>query len=146
MSAEVLVLGIGSPFGADRLGWMAVEALAGQGFGSRFEVDLESCDRPGVTLLEYLRGRRHAILIDALIGGLAPGTIRRLTLDELRAGSTLSNHGFGVADALALGGVLGELPEKLTVIGIEAGEGEEPPPVAWDELYRLVAEAIARGE
>ncbi|WP_127477970.1 hydrogenase maturation protease [Sulfurivermis fontis] len=125
---NILILGVGSPFGADRLGWQAVAALERQSLSAQFprlDIKFEQTDRPGSRLLTLLGQADAAIIIDAMHSGLPAGSVRRFSLDELNAGSGLvSTHGFGVVDALALGRALGGLPGKIVVIGIEMGDSE----------------------
>ncbi|GAB4303773.1 MAG: hydrogenase maturation protease [Thiohalomonadaceae bacterium] len=125
---RVLILGVGSPFGADHLGWQAVAALERQAFTAQFphlDIRFAQSDRPGSRLLNLLGQADAAIIIDAMCAGLPAGSVRRFSLGELSAESGLmSTHGFGVADALALGRALGDLPEKMVIVGIEMGESE----------------------
>jgi len=52
----------------------------------------------------------------------APGTVRRLDPTELSLrAENLSSHAFGVAETLALGARLGQLPPELHLFGIEMG-------------------------
>jgi hydrogenase maturation protease len=122
---KVLILGIGSPFGDDSLGWQAIDGLIERGLEQMLtphEVKMEKADRPGALLLERMRGFDCVILIDALLGGYEPGRVRALNIEEIAQGdSLLSGHGLGVAEALALGEVLGDLPGELHVLGIESG-------------------------
>jgi len=124
-STRVLILGVGSTFGADQLGWHAVDGLAQGGMAEQFPplaIEFRQSDRPGSALLNLLQGYGCAIVIDAMRAAVAPGTIRRFTPAQLSAETGLiSSHGFGVAEALALGRVLGQLPEQLIVYGIEIG-------------------------
>jgi hydrogenase maturation protease len=84
----VRILGMGSPFGADRIGWQAIDALGSTGI-TRGQppgwVSLVCLDRPGARLLEALAGAEAVILIDAMRSGAPPGTLRRLQLDQLDA-------------------------------------------------------------
>jgi hydrogenase maturation protease len=125
-----LVLGIGSPFGADRLGWLALDALASAGLERGCPgLRLRKLDRPGPRLLAALDGAEQALLIDALGGPGAPGAMRRIDPAELAAdGGGLSGHRFGVAEALALGRALGVLPPRLAVYAIQVGCGPWPDP------------------
>ncbi len=120
------ILGIGSPHGDDRAGWIAIEAL---------EVALPACERaaagvtthvldhPATALLWHLRGVERAILIDAQRGGDPPGTIALVQPGSLRSDAPrASTHGVGVAEILALGAILQILPPELTVIGIAVGD------------------------
>jgi hydrogenase maturation protease len=76
-------------------------------------------------LLTLLGQADAAIIIDAMRAGLPAGSVRRFAVDELSAESGLmSTHGFGIADALALGQALGGLPGEMVVVGIEMGAGE----------------------
>lgn len=132
---DILILGVGSPFGADRAGWEAVELLRETGGleGVRFETS----DRPGARLLSMLEGVWNAIIIDALLCSAPPGTPLRIDPWTLAPGERSSNHGFGVADALALGRALGALPPRLSVIGISA-EGNRVPTIDGPALTGLV--------
>ncbi len=132
---KTLVLGVGSPFGADRLGWLAIDALRSRLDGA---FDLEACDRPGARLLALMRGRERVVIIDAVMGDIGAGSLHCLRPEQLSSSTAPAVHGFGVAEAVALAGVLGELPPELTLIGIGAGRGDAVPNVDWDALAALV--------
>lgn len=129
---RLLILGIGSPFGQDSLGWQAIDGLIERGLEQRLtphEVLLEKADRPGALLLDYMRGMDVAILIDALVGGVDPGRVHPLTVEEIAQGDlALSGHDLGVAEALALGDALGDLPEQVLVLGVEVEAPEDCAP------------------
>jgi hydrogenase maturation protease len=76
-------------------------------------------------LLDAWAGASHAIVVDAVRSGAAPGTVHRLDAgrlpDGLRAAST---HALGLAEAVALARTLGRVPARLEIYGIEAGEAE----------------------
>jgi len=144
-----LVLGIGSPQGDDRAGWLALEQLAGHAAvrAAGAAVALESLDRPGLALLGRWAGARKVILIDAVRSGAPPGTLHRALAGDLAAGgSGASSHGFGLAEAVSLAAALDMLPPELVVLGIEAGEGSaaDAPlsPAVAGALPRLVAAAL----
>jgi len=115
------ILGVGSPFGDDRAGWLVIDALKAE-LDERGHapagLTLAALDRPGAALLEQLRGADRAVLIDAARGAGSPGTVARLDAAQLEANPTLSSHGFGVAEVLALGAALNALPPALTVLAI----------------------------
>jgi hydrogenase maturation protease len=140
MSVAVRVLGVGSPFGDDRLGWAAVEALrrtpwlAALPAGS---VEMEACDRPGAALLSAWRDAQHVMLIDAVRSGAVPGTLFCLQGRELSGAATFSTHDFGVAAALALARSLGEDTAHILLLGIEAD-----PACRGDQLSPAVAAAM----
>jgi hydrogenase maturation protease len=120
-TATVVVIGIGSPFGADTLGWQVVEQLKSQQPSLNNNVRLETCDRPGTLLLDYMKGARKAILVDAIEGG-TPGNVRSISKESLLQHATLkSSHQIGVAETLALGEKLCLIPHELLLMGIEVG-------------------------
>lgn len=128
---RVHIIGIGSPFGDDRIGWEAVDAIDKSGILGRFPpgmVKTFCCNQPAVGLLPLLSGAGAAILIDALRGKEAPGTLRKVDVDTLQPQSApLSSHGLSVSDSLALGRAVGMLPETVLVYGIEIGESDAAP-------------------
>jgi hydrogenase maturation protease len=124
------VIGVGSPFGDDRVGWdvvAALEAALRTGPTRRSAVDTRICDRPGAALVGMLAGVEHAVIVDAArAAGLAPGSLCWLAEHEIEAESAASSHGFGLAHALALARVLGDAPGRVDVLAIGAArfEGE----------------------
>ncbi len=148
--SPVRIFGVGSPFGEDRIGWQAIEALNRSGILRGFPpgwVSLSCLDRPGARLIEDMNGALAVILIDAMRSGAPPGSLRRLDLDRLEAwGASLSSHGMGVAGALGLACALGQLPERLVILGIEIGEPQAHPQprVCHAALTRLVTEELER--
>ena len=63
------------------------------------------------------------VIIDALRSSERAGEVRAIDPESLQQQTYLtSSHGFGVVEAVALAGQLGELPSRLSVIGIETGE------------------------
>jgi hydrogenase maturation protease len=103
---------------------------------------MEVADRPGAGLLGLLRGAHAVILIDALACDSPHGTLHRIEPAALALDRGTSNHGFGVADALALGRVLGMLPPRLALIGVSAA-GDSPAAIERAALRRMVC-AIAQ--
>ena len=140
---RVHVLGIGSPAGDDRAGWCVVDALRAR-LGVRAGVALDKLDRPGAGLLAHLEHTTHALLIDAVSRGAAPGTLRRVNRADWRnhAGG-LSSHGFGVFDARARAEALGSLPPTLTLYGVEIGAAA-PGAALTPAVQAAVAELAAR--
>jgi hydrogenase maturation protease len=146
---RMCILGVGSPLGADSVGWEAAEALRGSALGAAYpniEVTVETCDRPGAGLLARMQGVDLAILIDAVLGsGDCTGSVYRLDPSViLEQVDGLSSHSFGVAEALALGAAMGELPPHLAVFGIDIGDGNEPVEFEYGALAEGIREVIAR--
>jgi hydrogenase maturation protease len=118
------VIGIGSPFGDDAAGPAVVERLRAEGLPSGVEALI--AQRPD-RLVDALEGVEAAVLVDASVSGLPPGTVHEPERAALRAARPLSSHGFGAAEALALAEALGRAPRRLAVVAVEAascaGEG-----------------------
>jgi hydrogenase maturation protease len=124
MRPTVHIIGIGSPFGDDRLGWAAAEALQRSflaGAGELGRITISVLDRPGALLLAEFRWADSVIVLDAVRSGAPPGTCHRFddTGNLPAAGFPASSHGFGVVAALELARVLGNLPSRLLLRGIE---------------------------
>lgn len=126
-NSRLLIIGVGSPFGADQVGWRVAECLARSGtLRSASEMTWEVLirDRPGVGLLNDLRGIERAVVIDAMRSNRETGWVQRFTTEDvIDHGGVCSSHGFGVGEALSLGRVLGELPEELSIFGVEIPAG-----------------------
>ena len=137
MSAPVVV-GVGSPFGGDRAGWAVVARL-----GELDGVRVQALDRPGPALVGALEGAAAAVIVDAVRSGAEPGTLHRLTpIDQLPAAGATSSHGLGLAEALALGERLGQLPPWV-VIGVEAEPQALPETAALDRAAAAVRRELA---
>ncbi|MBL7478420.1 hydrogenase maturation protease [Legionella bononiensis] len=137
---RIKVLGIGSPFGDDQAGCKVAERLKQNDLIRRncSTVLIEAHDRPGVRLLELMSQANRVFLIDAIQSGNQPGTVHRLINEEIfELNPMLSTHDMGVAQALALGRSLDELPEQIILYGIEIG-----PLEYHSELSKSVEKAI----
>ena len=136
------VIGVGSPHGDDRVGWLVVAALRATRPPPDWE--LVALDRPGAALLADLREASQVVLVDAMRSGMTVGRVRVLEPDEYlrRSTGTLAVHGFGVGEALALAMSLGGLPPSLRVVGIEISAteaGGEPQPAVLDAIAPAAA-------
>lgn len=100
----------------------------------------------GTGLLDLLRGREAAWVVDAVVSGAPPGTVHRIDAAEgpLPASlTTASSHSFGVAEGIEMLRALGELPGRLVVYGIEARAFDVGTPLT-PEVDRAVGEVVAR--
>jgi hydrogenase maturation protease len=120
----VIVIGLGSPWGDDRVGWCLADALAER--LSPHQAQVLKLDRPGPALLAHIAGQQYVILVDAAVTNTGMnnriGAVQHLSLDELaiksvatRSAGISSSHGFGLADTLALGRSLCMLPLALDI-------------------------------
>lgn len=123
---ELLILGIGSPFGDDRLGWEVVQGLQQKKtlqVYSAEQLQFMSCDRPGLNLLDLMQQAKTVFLIDAVRTGAKVGSLLYLENEEIKTiNSIQSTHEFGLANTIEMGKNLHLLPKNLVLYGIEVNE------------------------
>ncbi len=154
-SIRVLVAGIGNVFMAD------------DGFGVEVALRLRDRELPrGVDVadfgirgldLVYALGEDYdaAVLVDAVPRGEAPGTLFVIEPELEGAEPTLDAHGMDPVGVLALAAQLGEVPERVLVVGCQpavrmsgeeeelVGELSEPVAAALDGAVGLVESVLA---
>lgn len=117
-----LVIGIGHPFrGDDAVGPAVVEAVAGLNLPN---VATLAHHGEGTDLMERWQGYDRVVVVDATMSGAAPGTIRMWDGAEALPAALFpkGSHVFGLAEAVEMARVLGRLPPKLTIIGVEGAD------------------------
>ena len=128
---QILIAGIGSPFGADQLGWQVIDKLESDDLLRAYiphQLQLCKLDRPGAGLIETLQGVNAAILIDAVQSDHLRGQIISIKGNQIQqTRNGLSSHGFGIAETLALGRAMHELPDELILLGMEVGTTPDIP-------------------
>ena len=125
---KILVLGIGSPFQDDQLGWVVIKRLQEssrlQTFSS-LQLQLKCVDRPGLQLLNLMQDAHIVFLIDALKLGSPIGSLHCLEADILESQDWVCNvpssHAIGIVEALQIGRALDLLPAEFLLYGIEIG-------------------------
>jgi hydrogenase maturation protease len=138
-----LVLGLGNILLRDEgLGVRVVEAMGQMSLPS--DVEILDGGTAGVDLLDALADRQKVIVIDAIAGDIAPGTVLRLEPDDLVPRHTpgISLHDLGLVETLALARQLNVSPREVVIIGAKPHSidcGLELTPAA----QRLVPEIIA---
>ncbi len=137
------ILGVGSPLGADQLAWMAIDHLTGLELA---DCELLKLDRPGSRLVGYFQGVEQVIIVDAVRLSDTPGSVAEIDLKALWQQECMtSSHGFGVTEALALAGQLGELPPRLHVVGIQTSvDVTRPPAIDLAMLESLIRRILAQ--
>jgi hydrogenase maturation protease len=138
------LIGIGNPDrGDDGAGRCVAQALAG-----KLSEGIELLQLPGeaTEIVCQLQGAEAVILVDASSSGALAGTVQRFDVvaeplpRELFAVST---HGVGVADAIELARVLGDLPAVCIVYAIEAKHFDAGEPLS-APVVAAVSEVAAR--
>ncbi len=115
-----LIIGIGNEYRSDDAAGLIVARLLKERLADSAIVFEQSGD--GAALVEAWRGAETVIIIDAMMSGAAPGTIRRLDANTHpipKSYFRCSTHAFGVAEAIELARALGNFPQHLVVYGIE---------------------------
>jgi len=133
---RLLLIGVGQEWrGDDAAGLLVARSLLDLA-GPRVTILEQSGRAPD--LLSTWQGAEAVILVDAVRSGGRPGEIHRFPVHREPLPAELfpsvSSHGWGVAQAVALGRTLGQLPSFLVIYGIEGhnfGLGRDlSPPVA----------------
>ena len=75
----------------------------------------------GLDLLPFLEGLEHLLIIDAMVTGGPPGTIARLTGDDIPIAfeTKLSPHQMGLKDLLAVSLLQGNTPPETVLLGVQ---------------------------
>ncbi len=159
---RIVVIGLGNEFRRDDgAGPAVIELLRARPL--RDVELLVSEGEPGGLLTDWT-GAALAIVVDAIVASpAAPGRLHRMEpglgqADDPAAGlawgpaagldwgPAASSHGLGLSEAVSLGAVLGRLPGRLILHGVEAADlaqGEGLSPVVAASLGTL-AEAVLR--
>ena len=141
----IRVIGLGSPFGDDRVGWQVIELLR---MLVPTQIDCVALDRPGAALINWMQGVDHLVIIDALGSGMRPGSIVTLTPEALKTENLrLSSHMLALSDTLHLAETLSQLPARIDIYGIELSglsghKLSESVATAARELASLLAEEM----
>jgi len=139
-----LIIGLGNQYRRDDAVGLIVARSLKEAAPEHVRVLEESGE--ATALIESWQGADTVILIDALDSGAKPGTVRRLDAHGQPIPTRFfhcSTHAFGVAEAIELARVLGRLPPRLIVYGIEgktfeAGLGLSP------EVEKAAQEVVER--
>lgn len=124
---QIIVLGVGNALMRDDgIGIHVVHAL-GQAYDLPRTVRLIDGGLAGMAWLEEMTAAVRLLLVDAAHGDQPPGTIYRLTPEDLaaRRGPTLSPHEIGVAEILDMARMMGRLPSTV-IFGVQPLVTDEP--------------------
>jgi hydrogenase maturation protease len=146
----IKVIGVGNAWRRDdAAGLLVVQRLRQEDFPS---VEIAESSGTGTALADAWRDAARVIVVDAVVSGGFPGAIYRFNAQDPAASfpvaSSASSHGWGVAEAVALGRLFQELPPVLIIYGIEGhnftlGSGLSPAvAAAIPEAARRIAQVI----
>ncbi len=123
MVVRAVVIGVGNEFRRDDAAGPAVVALLAGRVPDG--VILTVNDGEPTRLIETWAGIPVAIVVDAVRAAPAvPGRLHRLVLDNspMELERQASSHGLGLGDAIGLGRALDQMPGRLIVHAVEAGD------------------------
>jgi hydrogenase maturation protease len=153
-AACVLVVGMGNRYRRDDAAGLIAAARLGE--AARVPVALLDSIGDATRLLDIWREADTVIVMDATRSGAPAGTVRRVDAGTYDAdaggafgpadgrGPRGSTHGFGVAEAVALGRTLDRLPHRLVIIGIEGARFDAGLDLS-PEVERVLDEAVHLG-
>ena len=117
---KILVLGVGNILYTDEgVGVRVVEKLEAE-YDFSDNVTLMDGGTLGNKLMHPIMSHDFLIVVDAVLGGDVPGSVYRLTGDDLRKSLAFNNslHQTDLVDTLIICGMVGKRPEAV-IIGIE---------------------------
>lgn len=122
---KVKVIGIGNPLASDdAVGLHVAHRLLRMNLPNNVEVI--TAESAGPSILESITRADKAILVDAAVGGSTPGTVHRLSLDDIQAGrcKIRSLHEIDLIDLLKIERLTRpeSFPKKLVILGIEVAD------------------------
>jgi hydrogenase maturation protease len=145
-SSNTLVLGLGNILHSDDgIGPRVVEQLKRDGNVPK-DVSLIDGGTLGLELLPYIVDASRLLILDAIDAGQPPGTLIRLSPEELYSLPGSSNvHHLGAADLLTGLRMVAEQMPEVTLLGIQprsAGWGTDLSPAVEAALPRLAAAVL----
>ena len=148
---RIVVLGVGNILLRDEgVGVRVIEKLQSQ-YSLPENVRVVDGGTQGLWLLSTIQEADHLIVVDAVLGGDEPGTIYRLTRNDLPKGlrAKQSAHDSDLVEALNLCAILEAEPKSVVVVGIEPADIQpfgvdltEKVAAKLDELVSLVVDEL----
>ncbi len=144
---KILVLGVGNILLRDEgVGVRVVERLL-ELYDFPLNVTLMDGGILGLKLMDYITASEYLIVVDAVLNGENPGTLYRLTGDQIRKSLAFKNslHQTDLVETLVCCELVGNRPETV-VIGIEPKDyspwSDELTPVIRDRLPDMVQKVL----
>jgi len=146
---KTLIIGLGNKIlKDDGVGIRAAEALK-EHISQRDDIEIMELSVGGMRLMEIMADYRRVFIIDAVMtGNNPPGTIYKLTIDDLgQSLHTSSTHDASLACALEAGRQMGiNIPSEIIIWGIEALEvntfGESMTPALEEAIPAVVGKLL----
>lgn len=144
---DTLILGIGNLIMTDDGVGVRVIHLLRERYSFPETVTVLDGGTLGLDLLHHLEGIRRLLVVDAVETGGPPGTLVRLTGDEINIAfhTKLSPHQMGLQDLLLVAELRGFSPEEMVLLGVQPGEigmGTELTPAVAEQVEPLVCNVL----
>lgn len=139
----VLVVGVGNDYRCDdSAGLLVARQLMKVDYSklAPATVNVIECAGDNFNLMDEWEGADLLILVDAISSGADPGTVFRIEVHNRSIPTYMfhqSTHSFTVAHTLELSRLLGKLPRRVVIFGIEGVEFDHGEAVS-DEIARAV--------
>ena len=148
---DTLILGIGNLLMTDDGVSVRVIHLLRERYSFPETVTVLDGGTLGLDLLHHLEGIRRLLVVDAVETGGPPGTLVRLTGDEINIAfrTKLSPHQMGLQDLLLVAELRGFSPKEMVLLGVQPGEigmGTELTPEVKGRMEPLKAGVLAELE
>ena len=148
---SVLVLGIGNLFMTDdAVGVKLVQRLQKE-YNFPPQVAVVDGGTMGISLLPLLEGKERLLVVDVIEKGHSPGTLIRLSGDDVHVGFRfkISSSQIGVEDLLAAAELIGTAPREVVIMGVQPAAlecGTDLSPIVeerFDGLLERVLEELS---
>ncbi len=141
-----VIIGMGNPLLSDDGVGIAVATAVAERLQSRMDLTLLELHIGGIRLMEAMAGFKRAVVVDAMLSGARPGTLRCFDHHEfVTTKNTFSSHDTDFATAFDLGRLTGvPLPDQVSFWGIEAREFDLFGERFTDEVAAAVSGAVNR--
>ncbi|MBT8764513.1 HyaD/HybD family hydrogenase maturation endopeptidase [Desulfohalobiaceae bacterium Ax17] len=142
---QILILGVGNILYTDEgIGVRVVEQLQ-ERYEFSSNVSLLDGGTLGMRLMDYITQSDKLIIVDAVMGDQEPGSVYRLTGDDLRNSLSFKNslHQTDLVDTLIYCQLIGNSPDTI-VIGIQPSDLQTMSMQLSQEVNKALPQAIEK--
>jgi hydrogenase maturation protease len=141
--SHTYIFGLGSPFGADRLGWLAIDQLRTH-FADNPDIVLDALTQPANIFIHTFEATDRIIFIDAMISGRTPGSVELFTARQLERGAPcVSSHGIDLKTTVDLLIGMGFPADRIRVCGIEMSSDDALPGILDDAVQAACTHVVS---
>lgn len=122
---KTLIVGIGSPFGDDQVGWLVIDKLEKEFSGSD-SISLFKSKGNGTDWFSEINDHQLLIFIDAVMSGKEIGEISEIDINDSTSIPAIpqnTTHSISLADSILMAKNIGMLDIPVRVFGVEAKSG-----------------------